>query len=348
MSGLRMNLYGLSTPEIVGLMRDDAFRAWVRQLFASGEIPVPEEASALLERALHHGLLVADGGRCRPGSRLVLVPAVAEGDLAALLAPALERYVGVAAAVVDELEEAYSHTAVSHRFPWPEVSHAVSAGMFLDLAMGGELIRAGEIQRQVDETVVWAFEQISAENSLGVELSGAQSEERLVFAQLWHCRLTRPSVRLTEAHRRLLASLAADVQRAALDPESRLYLGYLGLLRKVESAWRPGIPYFGPADSERLLPLLRRGAAQLVRSAVVPALDLLAGHPWWGDRAADDRYRHAAVRLILEYGIDRVVAAGLLAPFPEQGKVVAAWGRWLWQDPPAGLSLVPGRDREEA
>ena len=54
-----------------------------------------------------------------------------------------------------------------------------------------------------------------------------------------------------------------------------------------------------------------------------------------------EAYRHAALRLILDLGIDRVISAGVCDPFPDLpnlSETPAAWGRWLWDDPtaPAG------------
>jgi hypothetical protein len=44
-----------------------------------------------------------------------------------------------------------------------------------------------------------------------------------------------------------------------------------------------------------------------------------------------------AIRLILEYGIDRVISAGVCDPFPELPETPVEWGRWLWDDPEGDL-----------
>jgi hypothetical protein len=55
-----------------------------------------------------------------------------------------------------------------------------------------------------------------------------------------------------------------------------------------------------------------------------------------------DASRHAGVRLILEYGIDRVISAGLIDPFPEGAEIPLHLGRWLWREPAGGPELVAG------
>jgi hypothetical protein len=73
---------------------------------------------------------------------------------------------------------------------------------------------------------------------------------------------------------------------------------------------------------------LARGGRRLLREAVEVAIEGLAGHPWWQRMRCDDSYRHALLRLMLEYGADRVFDAGLLAPAGPG--LPASWGRWIW------------------
>jgi hypothetical protein len=213
--------------------------------------------------------------------------------------------------------------------------------MFLDLAMGRELVRSGQVSLRPDRgTVVWAFEGLSAGNAYGVQWAPA-TRPRAGFAQLWSRRARRPPLRLGTAvvealWRTALGDTVADT------PEEHLYLRHLKLARKAGSSLDVQVPAFGPPDTERLLPLLDHGARELVADAIVPALALVGEHPWWNERIHEEAYRHAAVRLILEYGIDRVIAAGGLEAFPQGPDLEAEWGRWIWVEAEGALSLVPG------
>ena len=332
-------LFGDRNSEISALIGDPGFQELVRELFANGRAQVPPIPSRAADAAVTCGLLEKEGDVLSEGPRLVVIPASAEVDSPSLMRPSLASYVGIAAEVASELRRVYERTAASRRFGWPQVSHAIVAGMFLDLAMGNEVYGSGQIlRRPVGDTVVWAFEGISARNAYGVQWTAGP--QRTFFAQLWHRKVRRGHVRMTSALVSLLAEVALG-SSGSLSAEELLYLRHLGLLRKSGSSFRVEVPVFGPDDSENLLPILVEGGQRLVADAIVPALDSLAYHPWWRERYRQDRYRHAAVRLVLEYGIDRVILSKTLEPFPEQKDLPVEWGRWLWIEPEGNLTLMP-------
>jgi hypothetical protein len=137
-----------------------------------------------------------------------------------------------------------------------------------------------------------------------------------------------------------LAALASGAPVLPTSPEM-LYLRHLKLVRKAEAGYELQIPFFGPADTARLLPILTQGAQRLVADSIVPALDLFTEAPWWRERIVEEPLRHAAVRLILEYGIDRVIASKVLEPFPTGQEPAISWGRWGWEEEETSLTLLP-------
>jgi hypothetical protein len=116
-----------------------------------------------------------------------------------------------------------------------------------------------------------------------------------------------------------------------------LVLKHLQLVRTSAGAPRLQVPAFGASDAARLREPLEQGARRLVAGAIDPALALLKLHPWWRERVRSEAYRHVAIRLILEYGIDRVISADVCDPFPEPPEAPVEWGRWLWDDPAGDL-----------
>jgi hypothetical protein len=277
-----------------------------------------------------------DARRYRVGRRLVLIPEEAEREAAGLLHPALARYVGIAAETGAELCAAYERTAVVDRFAWPQVSHTVLAGLFLDLAMGREVLRAGVLRKlPAGEPVIWVFQGVSAANAYGVSAIPAPPPDRSFFGQLWHRGIRRTEPRLSPS---LLETLLR-IARGNLEgnPKDLLVLKHLKLVRTAGRALQLEVPVFREMDVARLEGPLERGARRLVAMAIVPALDQLERHPWWQEGGLSAARRHAAIRLILEHGIDRVIAAGVCEPFPVDREVPVAWGRWLWDDPTGDL-----------
>lgn len=345
-SGTVLYLFGDRDPEIASLMDNPEFRSLVGPLFSTARPAVPDDTPVCLDAAVDRELLTSDGGSYGAGPRLVPVPALAERELPERLRPVLARYVEIAGDMAVELRALFAETSAAERFAWPQVSHSLVAGMFLDLAMGRELIRSGQVSlRPAGGTVVWAFEGLSAGNAFGVQWAPA-SRPRAGFAQLWSRRARRPPLRLGTAVVEALWRSALG-EAAAGTPEERLYLRHLKLARKAGGSLEVQVPAFGPSDAERLLPLLDHGARQLVADAIVPALALVGEHPWWSERIHEEAYRHAAVRLILEYGIDRVIASGGIEAFPQGPDLQPAWGRWVWVEADGPLSLVPDNAVEE-
>jgi hypothetical protein len=332
MHELVMYLFGERNPEIAAVLRERSFQSLVGGLFAAGEPVLPRERPPVWSDAVRLDLLASSGEEgYRAGRRLVLIPAAAERGGAALLGPALDRYVEIAASAQDELCAAYEQTAAAERFAWPQVSHAVVAGLFLDLAMGREIDRAGTIARPAaGDAVIWAFQGVSAGNAFGVSAVPAGPGRRLFFAELWHRRARPAAVPLRPALVEELGRIARGEEAGSA--RDLLVLKHLRLVRAAGGPPRLQIPFFGTADTALLRPLLERGARRLVAEAVLPALGLLERHPWWQEGLRSAALRHAAVRLVLEHGIDRAIAAGVCAPFPGDRAVPVEWGRWLWED----------------
>lgn len=347
-SGEKLFLFGDNHPEIAELIDDPGFRRLVRELYREERVAAPPELP-LVERAVACGLLTREGGGLTPGPRLVTVPESADDGVLELMRPAMALYVEIAGEVIAEMREVFEGSAAARAFSWPDVRHALAAGMFLDLAMGREVVRGGEITRRPSgDCVVWAFERITPRNGYGVQWTPTGQppvDEPTFYAQLWHLDVQRPNGRLSPRMADLLvrAARGEDLGDAAREA---LFLRHLGLLRRSGSRLEVRIPVFDPAVTERLLPILDAGGRRLVADAVAPALERLADHPWWGPRIDRQAYRHAAVRLVLEYGVDCVIASDVLAPFPAPEGLSPAWGRWIWAEPAGELSLMPSRVAE--
>lgn len=324
-------LFGESKPEIVSLMRDFGFQELVRRLFLCEMPSIPADNADLFTRAVRLRLLTTHGGReYQAGPHLVPIPASAEQDLPDLIRPILAHYVGIASHFAAKLRAAYEGTRASERFAWSEVSHSLVAGMFLDLAMGREVLLRGQIaQRAAGDPIVWAFENVSAENAYGVQRIFADGNGSCL-AQLWHREILRDVVQLKGPQVSTLLRIAGGEQPERASAEV-LYLRYLKLLRTTGPSLQVQVPFFGLSDAEKLQAALTPGAEQLVNEAVVPALESIASHPWWREKIHLEGYRHAAIRLILEYGVDRVIASKVLEPFPKNGELSFSWGRWLWR-----------------
>jgi len=336
-------LFGDHNPRVAALVRERSFHDLVSDLFGSEEPDLPSQRPPVWEDATRFELLAADGERYRAGRRLVLIPAVAERGLVDLLRPALARYVDVAAAAGAELRAGYGRTAAAERFTWSQVGHSLLAGLFLDLAMGREVLRSGISSQTAGDTVIWAFQGVSAENTFGVTAIPTGPQHRAMFAELWHHRVRRIVPRMNPCLVEVLLRIAGGQQEAGGSREL-LVLKHLKLVRTVGRSLQLQVPAFGAADTERLLVPLSEGARQLVADAIVPALDILEDrHTWWQERIRHEAYRHAAVRLILEYGVDHVVSAGVCEPFPQAAEIPVEWGRWLWHEPEGPRTVIPRR-----
>ena len=331
-------MFGERRPEIAALLRERSFQSLVGDLFRTEEPALPRTPGSVWDDAVRLDLLASarESNRYRAGRRLVLIPAAGQGA-ADLLRPALARYVEITGDTGARLRAAYGETAAAERFTWPQVSHTVLAGLFLDLATGREVLRTGRVSRRpTGDTVLWAFQGSAAENAYGVSAVPAGPPCRAVFAELWHRRIPRTGPQLGPALVEILARIARG-EPAGGSPRELLLLKHLRLVRTSRGAPRLQVPAFGASDTARLRGPLEQGARVLVAEAIDPALALLEGHPWWRERVRSEAYRHAAIRLILDQGIDRVISAGVCDPFPEPPDVPVGWGRWLWDDPVGDL-----------
>lgn len=342
---LVMYLYGERDPGIAALLREPSFQHLVGELFRTGEPALPREPPPWWDDALRLDLLAAGGSgsagsagsRYRAGRRLLLVPADAGRGVADLLRPALARYEEIAGATGAALRAAYGRTAAAERFSWPQVSHSVVAGLFLDLAMGREALRSGRISRRpTGDSVLWAFQGLSAENAYGVSAVPAGPAHPAFFAELWHRRARQTEPRLGPSLVEALSRIARG-EPGGVHPRDLLVLRHLKLVRTAGGSLQLQVPAFGVADTARLSAPLKEGARQLVEGAIDPALELLEHHPWWRERLRSEAYRHVALRLILDAGIDRVIAAGICDPFPDGPDIPVEWGRWLWEGPAGDL-----------
>ena len=344
--GMRLYTYGERSPEIVALLRERSFQGLVGALFRAEEPALPCEPPPVWHDAVRLDLLASaedatpagpPARRYRAGRRLVLVPAAAGRGAADLLHPALTRYAEIAGDTGARLRVAYGATAAAERFSWPQVSHALLAGLFLDLAMGREVLRSGRISRRpAGDSVLWAFQGVTAENAYGVSMVPAGPPHPAAFVELWHRKARPAAPRLSPSLVAILAGIARGEQPGGSAREL-LVLKHLKLVRTSGGAPRLQVPAFGASDAARLRGPLEQGARQLVADAIDPALELLESHPWWRERVRSQAYRHAAIRLILEHGIDRAIAAGVCDPFPEPPETPVEWGRCLWDDPAGDL-----------
>lgn len=345
MSVASLLLYGDKTPGIAALLASSELRQLIAPLLRAEAAESPLPRTETFESAVEEGLLAASGKSYRPGDKLVVIPAHAERDLPALMGSALTRYAEIASDAASELHRITADLEVGRHNEWSGLSHPVVAGLMLDLAVGDVLLTDDQIQREpVGGTVVWAFEQISGKNSFGVQWWPAEGD-RAMFAQLWHRTVPRGDLRLSPQLVDCLlqeAGLTTADSPAAAHGKHRLYLRHLGFLKPSQNGTKLPFPVFGQSETRELLPTLSTAGRRLVEEGVKPALDVLVDHPWWGSRVENDAYRHAAVRLILEYGVDRALETGALPPFPATENEPPVWGRWLWQEPgDAGTSLIP-------
>jgi hypothetical protein len=326
----RIYLFGRAEPPLAAAIADPGFHRVVRRMAGAGRCAAGE-VEGVAETALAGwtaaGLLAREGEFLAPGRKLVLVSAAAERELFALAGESIDRYLGIAGATVPRLRAAYRGCAAARRWGWPEVEHAVVAGMLLDLSVGREFEILGRVQRERGANVVWAFERVSAVEGIGV-VWAEEAAAHWGIGQIWHVAVQREPVRLGAAMVELVgrAALGQPLAEAAAD---LLYLRYHRLLQRAADRWEVAWPTFVPADVERLSPPLVAGGRRLLAAAILPVMARLDDHPWWRRARQDEAYRHAVLRLMLDYGTDRVFDAGLVAPAP-RGEAPPAWGRFVW------------------
>ena len=169
--GLRVYLFGRAEPALAEAIGDARFQRALKamaatQVCAGGDLDA--EAAAGVAGWVDAGLLARDGDRLRPGRKLVLVSRRAEEELFSLSGADLDRYLGIVAAVVPRLTAAWDLTSAAARWPWAEVAHAVVGGLLLDLSVGREFEILRRVRSARGESVVWAFEGVSAEQGIGV------------------------------------------------------------------------------------------------------------------------------------------------------------------------------------
>ncbi len=320
----RLYLFGHPEAALSAAVADPAFQQLVGRLAAGEPLPAGDAAEGWLEA----GLLATRDRRLVAGPKLVLVPERPERELFALTAADIDRYLGVVAATVPRLRAAFERTTAAHRWSWSEVCHAVVAGMLLDLSVGRGFDIQRRVRRERGASVVWAFERVSARHAVGVYWAETASGD-WAAGQLWHLAVRQPRVRLGRTMVETLGAAVTGGSVAASAPET-LYLRFNGVLQGHDGGWQVTWPAFPAADAELLSAPLREGGDRLLAEAIQPAMARLADHPWWRRAVEDDAYRHAVLRLTLDYGTDRVFDAGLLPEPPLDGEVPVSWGRWLW------------------
>ncbi len=325
----RMICFGKNDPEIGGVLKERDFEPILAGLFLGEAGLAGMETGALAARALSCGLLRMEGEHLLPGPRMVLIPDRHEGELSALVEPALDRYLGVMSAVVPELRRAFQDCMAARRFSWDEVGHSLVAGLLMDLSIGRQLFaRHPELRPRLD-SVVWIFERPRARNAFGVQFT-KDPLSGWAFAQLWHRGLERPALSIRGELAGLMGGLASGDPGDA-DAPGWLHLRYVGLVRRAGRGHELLVPSFAPEEWRHLAVRLHTGAGRLLEEAILPALVLLSNQPFWGDGAAAGRL-YTAVRLLLDYATDRVVDSGLLPAFPAREQASPAWGRWLWNE----------------
>lgn len=340
-------LYGDKSPEVDQVLAAPEFDVMVAPLLRSESATLPDKEAGsegssmgdIFRLAASSKLLTGTPVGYKAGRRLVAIPRQAEGGLGPLLDAPLRSYARLACEAVEPLREALEGTPVAHRHAWGDLCHTVVAGLLLDLAVGARLTELGIVQSKPSgDTVVWAFAQMSAKNSFGVQ-QWTVEDKKVMFAQLWHRRTPKRNTQLSPSMVERLLDLAgrdSDVDSCGPDAATRrldLYLRHLGLLRRQGDGSTLTFPCFGRLETARLLPLLTSFGRALVDECIVPALDSLKLHPWWIRHMENDAYVHAGVRLLLEYGTDRALSAGALPEFPSKPEFEASWGRWLWHEP---------------
>jgi hypothetical protein len=343
----RAYLFGLAAPVLVEALADPAFRALLQAMgSAAGADPtdLDDAARARLAAWIDAGLVASVDGRLTPGRTVLLVPWEAEREVFSLTGCEIDRYLGIVTATLPALRRAFESSTTARRWSWEEVAHAVVAGMLMDLSVGREFRILNRVHAARGESVVWAFGNVSATHGVGVAWAESSSGD-WGAGQLWHLAARRPAIRLSPTMVEVLGRLALG-EPVARPSAELLYLRHRRLIGQQERGCEVRWPTFLPGDTRLLSAVLWAAGRRLLREAILPAIDRLADHPWWCRQKSDDSYRHALLRLALDYGTDRVFDAGLLSP-PPVGEPPPAWGRWLWLGV-RGDALPRRRDAESA
>jgi hypothetical protein len=327
----RICIYGDASLDLMRLVQNPGFASLLAPLFAGMPGDTARAEDAIVLEAARLDVIALDGRQYSGGRQLTTVPADAERDLRGLLAEPLTAYAGIFAEWVPRLREAFLAGRAAAEFTWADVAHTIVAGMTADIGVGRALALHEIAVTHHGRRVVWAFERISAKNPFGVIWMRGSTERRGVV-QLWHGDVMRAPLRMAPAAVIALERIA-DGSPERADPKQVMYLRHLGLLRAGAGPPRPTIPVFVPEDADRLGAVIRGACRELVARAITPALAAIFDCGWWRDRAGDERARLAAMRLLLEYGTDGLINAGLLPRFPAGPAVPFAWGRWLWLEP---------------
>ena len=327
-SGWRLYLYGQENEAISELLGNKSFRALLKRVSGAEPDTEPQGDDDILERATGIGLLEERDGRLQTGAKLTCLTSDQESDFHAEAIPLIDLYEGIAQETVPALRACYETCTASQRFPWTDVEHTVVAGLFLDLAIGRQMQLEEKAHQEVGETMVWAFESITASNSFGVQW--AATDQRCGLGQLWHSRVKRARLQIAPALVEPLARFAlGDIE--AIDKPRWQFLRYLKMVSGPRDQGELRLPHFLPAEVTALRNVLDPAAREVAHKIAEPACDLLDTHLTRrrGSQDAGSFNRFAALRLLLDYATDRLIQTGLLHPFPV-GEPTAAWGRWLW------------------
>ncbi|HEX7243378.1 MAG TPA: hypothetical protein VF263_24050, partial [Longimicrobiaceae bacterium] len=164
----RCYVYGRGDAEVFALLKDTSFNRLLQSLFDGGSArPISGAEEEVASRATAAGLLQGNSSGYAPGPRLVPIPGEASRDVAERMAPALDRYAGIAAEAAGGLRSAFGRTSAARSLPWSQVEHSLVAGMLLDLSVGSRLWLDGHIHRGYQDTLVWAFEETPGQNAFG-------------------------------------------------------------------------------------------------------------------------------------------------------------------------------------
>lgn len=321
-------LYGQASPDLNAFMADPRFPLLLARLLAPASAASVEEG--FLDRGRAIGVISAGGDA--PGPRLSLIAAAVEESFHEFAQVYLDRELTLVHEAALAARTTYESTVTGGRWPWSVVEHTILAGLFLDMSIGVGLDLGRQVHSIHGQSVIWSFEQISAENAYGVHWVPGTSLDR-GFGQLWHRAVPRPKLQVNPDMVDRLHTRARH-EAIAPDPRADLWLRHLKLL-SADSSASPHVPYFDRASSSRLAAVLLGRARRLIEEAIVPCLDRAAVELDPVFRRPEARY--AGVRLLLEYISDRAVDAGILSPFDTAAAHDDRWGRWLWEEPDGGF-----------
>lgn len=329
-------VFGYDDPHIVALVRSRVLRRIVGPLFERAAADCDRVAPGDLSAAEALGLVRVDARTYCAGPKLTVVTAAEEEEARHVTRDAFAAYASAFATHEPMLRGAFGACRAAEDFDWNDIAHVLVAGLTVDVGVG-RILGVYETERTLESTAVLAFERLSACNPIGVRWApGSAATSGL--GQIWHHDVWRTRMDLTSDHVRTLERLADG--ECGIEGKSSVLMRYLGLIRSDVRAQPLAIPVFRPADVARMSPVIRAAAHALVRDGVRPAFDRLSRHGWWKGREDDPARRLAGARLVLEYGVDTLVDAGLLPRFPVAPHFGAAWGRCLWMDKAGGPNTM--------